>query len=176
MSHIVSFTVRRPTQLLNSTYFEADSDSAAPGSPLARSNTSSPNQYSHDMGSSDEDDVEKDELVTVFDRFGAQRSVSTHSSSFRLSETVTNGERKHLSARQFIPALAKAQTGADGSVGGLEDVVDSINSGLVLPVLQVRNQIESTAPFDATQEEAVTDVDAKTEDQIAIRTLLIDAT
>ncbi|KAJ7574335.1 hypothetical protein C8J56DRAFT_1064848 [Mycena floridula] len=169
MSHIVSFTVRRPTQLLNSTYFEADSDSAAPGSPLARSNTSSPNQYSHDMGSSDEDDVEKDELVTVFDRFGAQRS-------FRLSETVTNGERKHLSARQFIPALAKAQTGADGSVGGLEDVVDSINSGLVLPVLQVRNQIESTAPFDATQEEAVTDVDAKTEDQIAIRTLLIDAT
>ncbi|KAJ7594601.1 DExH-box splicing factor binding site-domain-containing protein [Mycena floridula] len=205
MSQPVSFTVRRPTPVSRSTSSEADSDSgrspatavprhltersyhSAPGSPLARSSTSSPNQYNHDVDSSDEDDVEKDELVTAFDRFGAQRAHRPNKPEKQgplVIAPLQNRDwrelaRKRRSASQFVPASAKAQTGADGSVGGL-GVVDSINSGPVLSGLQVKKKAElntplAKSPFELDQEEVVTKIDAETEDQIAIRALLAGA-
>lgn len=112
----VSFTIRRPTPVSRAPSSGADSDAAPfkvpflprhlanaddsiPGSPLARSATSSPKSsirsvyYDNDQDSSneDEDDVLRDELVTEFDRFGVQRCVSVPLlwlQSFQLTEAT----------------------------------------------------------------------------------------
>ncbi|KAG5221843.1 DExH-box splicing factor binding site-domain-containing protein [Salix suchowensis] len=97
----VSFTVRRPTPISRGESSGPESDSGSsfkvpslprhlssqndsvPGSPLARSATSSPRPkdkpvaYYDDKDSSDEDnDGIQDELVTGFNRFGVQRCVA----------------------------------------------------------------------------------------------------
>ena len=190
----VSFTIRRPTPVSRATSSGADSDTPSsfkvpslprhlantndsiPGSPLARSNTSSPKPsnssayYGDDRDSSDENDDElEDELVTEFDRFGAQRCVSVPPlllQSFQLTEAPhypprsprkravnqaplvipaqQNRDwrelaRKRRGAAQYVPPSAKATTGEDGSVGGL-GVKDTINSGPVLSGLQVKSK------------------------------------
>ena len=57
---------------------------STPGSPLARSTTSSQKSaprggayFSRDPDSSDEDDKLQDELITGFDQFGVQRCVDS---------------------------------------------------------------------------------------------------
>jgi hypothetical protein len=86
----VSFTVRRPTPVSRTTSTGHDSDSSsfkvpalprhlasvndsAPGSPLRSEDGS---RY---VDSSEEEDEEQDELVTAFDKFGAQRCVLSSS-------------------------------------------------------------------------------------------------
>ena len=113
MSSKVSFTIRRPTPVSRAASSGADSDSGSsfkvpflprhlpnqndstPGSPLARSTTSSPKPasrgsayYGRDPDSSDEDDKFQDELVTGFDQFGIQRCVSI-SSHLQQSQLTT---------------------------------------------------------------------------------------
>ncbi|KAG6866682.1 hypothetical protein C0991_000792 [Blastosporella zonata] len=91
MTEKVSFTIRRPTPVSRAPSSGPESDSSLykipslprhlvnttrPESPLARSSTSSPVVYTpHDPASSDEDDNDKDQLVTGFDRFGVRRCV-----------------------------------------------------------------------------------------------------
>jgi hypothetical protein len=84
----VSFTIRRPTPISRATSESSEPDtpnfkvpaipphlrqnSSVPGSPLARSESASP--YPGDSSDEDEDGL-VDELVTGFDKFGAQRCV-----------------------------------------------------------------------------------------------------
>ncbi|KAF8627800.1 hypothetical protein AX15_004226 [Amanita polypyramis BW_CC] len=87
--------------------------------------------------------------------------------------------RKRRGAAQFIPASAQAQTGKDGSVGGL-GTTDTINTGPVLAGLQARRKETSVKVEveegtgkelqDAKMEEA-----EETEDQRALRAVLVSA-
>ena len=88
MATSVNFTIRRPTPVdsrADSSGPESESGSSRPtlsalprhltdstplGSPLARSDASTPI-----IDSSDEDSAVEDELVTGFDKFGVQRCV-----------------------------------------------------------------------------------------------------
>lgn len=89
----VSFTVRRPTPVSRATSSGPESDSSSfkvpllprhlqplefppSGSPLARTEANSSDSNEPD-GSSDEDDVVQDELVTGFDKFGVERCVNS---------------------------------------------------------------------------------------------------
>lgn len=228
----VSFTVRRPTPISRGDSSGPESDSGSsfkvpslprhlssqndsvPGSPLARSATSSPRPkdkpvaYYDDKDSSDEeDDGVQDELVTGFDRFGVQRCVTRFPSSlqrFQLTEALDHDgllrlkpkkkpegpliipalknrdwrevARKRRTATQFVPASGAAQTGADGSVGGL-GTRDSINSGPVLIGLQVKAKVEDKdTVMSEIKEEETTEVkmeeEQETEDQRALRAIL----
>ncbi|KAF8070373.1 DExH-box splicing factor binding site-domain-containing protein [Lyophyllum atratum] len=153
----VSFTIRRPTPLSRAPSSGADSDGpsykipslprhlanpndSTPGSPLARSTTS------HEPDSSDEDEEIRDELVTGFDRFGVQRLSKDRpmKAAPLVIPALKNRDwrdlaRKRRSAAQYVPPSAKAETGKDGSVGGL-GTRDSINSGPVLSGLQVKER------------------------------------
>ncbi|KAJ4483706.1 DExH-box splicing factor binding site-domain-containing protein [Lentinula aciculospora] len=165
----VSFTIRRPSPTSRATSSGPESDSgssfkvpalprhltnesSAPGSPLARSGTSSP--Y-HDDSDSDQDDEVQDELVTGFDKFGVQRCFSLKN-CHRLHErkkpqgplvipALKNRDwreaaRKRRTLSQYIPESARAQTvGTDGSVGGL-GTRDFINSGPIVSGLQYREK------------------------------------
>lgn len=231
----VSFTVRRPTPISRGESSGTESDGSsfkvpslprhltnshdsAPGSPLARSNTSSPKpkiirEYSsNDVSSDEEDDTEQDELVTGFDRFGVQRCVSQSSlptqpsqltavpfNLIRYSATPRKAPqgplviaplknrdwrelaRKRRTAGQFVPASGKAQTGADGSVGGL-GTRDTINSGPVLSGLQVgkksrdvKQEDEPSVSLEDMGEPMKIEEDAETEEQLAIRAILAGA-
>ncbi|KAJ3880052.1 DExH-box splicing factor binding site-domain-containing protein [Lentinula edodes] len=176
----VSFTIRRPspTSRAASSGPESDSgssfkvpalprhltnDSSVPGSPLARSGTSSP--Y-YDDSDSDQDDEVQDELVTGFDKFGVQRCVFRQVSCIQSSQLTKvlrqnhrrlherkkpqgplvipalknrdwrEAARRRRTLNQYVPESARAQTvGSDGSVGGL-GTRDSINSGPVVSGLQ----------------------------------------
>lgn len=175
----VSFTIRQPTPLSRS---DSESDSALtpaaavprrlytslPGSPLARSTTSSPQPQSD----SDSDNEVQDELVTGFDKFGVERCVTflasypqpsqltpvsfnvlnyrAHKSNKPVHRTPLviaplkdrdwrELARKRRSAGHFVPASAKAQDGPDGSAGGL-GLRDTINTGPVLSGLQIRKR------------------------------------
>ncbi|KAK0485917.1 DExH-box splicing factor binding site-domain-containing protein [Armillaria novae-zelandiae] len=197
----VSFTVRRPTPVSRASS-GADSDSSfkvpslphhklsrhlndsSPGSPLARSANSSPRPvtgyYDGQPDSSDEDDEEQDELVTAFDRFGAQRAnkpKKTHQGPLVIPALKNKDwrelARKRRSANQYIPASGQARTGADGSVGGL-GTRDSINSGPVLSGLQTRKKVVKVEQ-DIGQEMEVQVEDVtmeETEDQAALRAIL----
>lgn len=230
----VSFTIRRPTPVSRAPSSGADSDApssfkvpslprhlvnpddSTPGSPLARSATSSPKPsirskyYGDGQDSSDEDDDEalQDELVTEFDRFGTQRCVSIPSlvlQSFQLTEATRHRPyhsirnkaanqppliipaqqnrdwrdfaRKRRSAAQYVPVYAKAETGKDGSVGGL-GVKDTINSGPVLSGLQVRVSQTVKQEDNGTSRLVTEDVkmkdDEETEDQRALRAILAE--
>ncbi len=218
----VSFTVRRPTPVSRASS-GADSDSSfkvpslphhklsrhlndsSPGSPLARSANSSPRPvtgyYDGQPDSSDEDDEEQDELVTAFDRFGAQRCVfssfvppqtckltSVHVHRVNKPKKTHQGPlvipalknkdwrelaRKRRSANQYVPASGQARIGADGSVGGL-GTKDSINSGPVLSGLQMRKKVVKVEQDVGQEMEAqMEDVTMEeTEDQKALRAIL----
>ncbi|PBK91605.1 hypothetical protein ARMGADRAFT_1054263 [Armillaria gallica] len=197
----VSFTVRRPTPVSRASS-GADSDSSfkvpslphhrvsrhlndsSPGSPLARSANSSPRPaagyYDGQPDSSDEDDEEQDELVTAFDRFGAQRvnkPKKTHQGPLVIPALKNKDwrelARKRRSANQYVPASGQARIGADGSVGGL-GTRDSINSGPVLSGLQMRKKVVKVEQ-DVGQEMGVQMEDVtmeETEDQKALRAIL----
>ncbi|KAF5345351.1 hypothetical protein D9758_008467 [Tetrapyrgos nigripes] len=205
MTSKVSFTVRRPTPVSRATSSGPDSDSgssfkvpslprhlvndSAPGSPLARSNTSSPKSrhYEDDRDSSDEDDQIQDELVTGFDQFGVQRLHEPKKASQGplVIPALRNRDwremaRKRRTASQFVPESARAQaTGKDGSVGGL-GTKDMINSGPVLSGLQVRKKEVSVKKEEDVEmmEVLVTEAEVKTEkvelteDELALRALL----
>lgn len=88
--------------------------------------------------------------------------------------------RKRKSATQYVPASAKAETGKDGSVGGL-GVRDSINSGPVLVGLQVKKDhdvkrkdgVEDMEEIEQEGEgEKVKEEEQETEDQKALRAIL----
>ncbi|KAK0226040.1 DExH-box splicing factor binding site-domain-containing protein [Armillaria fumosa] len=202
----VSFTVRRPTPVFRASS-GADSDSSfkvpslphhklsrhlndsSPGSPLARSATSSPRPvtgyYDGQPDSSDEDDEEQDELVTAFDRFGAQRFCvhraikpkKAHQGPLVIPALKNKDwrelARKRRSANQYVPASGQARTGVDGSAGGL-GTRDSINSGPVLSGLQMRKKVVKVEQ-DVGQEMEVQVEDVtmeETEDQAALRAIL----
>ncbi|KAK0195526.1 DExH-box splicing factor binding site-domain-containing protein [Armillaria mellea] len=197
----VSFTVRRPTPVSRASS-GADSDSSfkvpslphhklsrhlndsSPGSPLARSANSSPRPatgyYDGQPDSSDEDDEEQDELVTAFDRFGAQRvnkPKKLHQGPLVIPALKNKDwrelARKRRSVNQYVPASGQARTGADGSVGGL-GTRDSINSGPILSGLQMRKKVVKVEQ-DASQEKEVQMEDVtmeETEDQAALRAIL----
>ncbi|CAA7259166.1 unnamed protein product [Cyclocybe aegerita] len=205
MSSKVSFTVRRPTPVSRATSSGPDSDAgssfrvpsiprhltntngdSALGSPLARSETSSPHPDAQ-YDSSDEDSVVEDELVTGFDKFGVQRCVSSvprRLQLFQLTKAPHDGRkngivkkvdkplvipalknkdwralaRKRRSAAQYVPTSAAAPTGADGSVGGL-GTRDTINSGPVLSGLQLKKKLVKTEEDDTVMQEATEDVE-----------------
>ncbi|PBK74425.1 hypothetical protein ARMSODRAFT_930062 [Armillaria solidipes] len=197
----VSFTVRRPTPVSRASS-GADSDSSfkvpslphhklsrhlndsSPGSPLARSANSSPRPvtgyYDGQPDSSDDDDEEQDELVTAFDRFGAQRfnkPKKPHQGPLVIPALKNKDwrelARKRRSANQYVPASGQARTGADGSVGGM-GTRDSINSGPVLSGLQMRKKMIKVEQ-DVGQEMEVQMEDVtmeETEDQKALRAIL----
>ncbi|KAF9495292.1 hypothetical protein BDN71DRAFT_1482738 [Pleurotus eryngii] len=203
----VSFTVRRPTPISRGESSGPESDSGSsfkvpslprhlssqndsvPGSPLARSATSSPRPkdkpvaYYDDKDSSDEDnDGIQDELVTGFNRFGVQRLKPKKKPEGPLIIPALKNRdwrevaRKRRTATQFVPASGAAQTGADGSVGGL-GTRDYINSGPVLIGLQVKSKVEDKdAVMSEIKEEETTEVKMEegqeTEDQRALRAIL----
>ncbi|KAF4599724.1 hypothetical protein EYR40_006823 [Pleurotus pulmonarius] len=203
----VSFTVRRPTPISRGASSGPESDSGSsfkvpslprhlssqndsvPGSPLARSATSSPRPkdkpvaYYDDKDSSDEDDDGvQDELVTGFDRFGVQRLKPRKKPEGPLIIPALKNRdwrevaRKRRTATQFVPASGAAQTGADGSVGGL-GTRDTINSGPVLVGLQVRTKVaDNDTVMSDIKEEETTEVkmeeEQETEDQKALRAIL----
>lgn len=157
-----------------------------------------------DPDDSDEEDAVGDELVTGFDRFGVQRCVLTSSldltyilNSHQLPSSlhekkktagplvipsIANRDwrelaRKRRSANRYVPASAKAETGADGSVGGL-GTRDSINSGPQKEGIQVKKKVKledtemhavKTEENDCAEE---SEVKAETEDQLALRAIL----
>ncbi|KAK0461150.1 DExH-box splicing factor binding site-domain-containing protein [Desarmillaria tabescens] len=197
----VSFTVRRPTPVSRaSSGAESDSsfkipslphhklsrhlNDSSPGSPLARSANSSPRPvsgyYDGQPDSSDEEDEEQDELVTAFDRFGAQRvnkPKKVHQGPLVIPALKNKDwrelARKRRSANQYVPSSGQARTGADGSVGGM-GTRDSINSGPVLSGLQMRNKVVKVEQ-GAVQEMEVQTEDVQmeeTEDQKALRAIL----
>jgi hypothetical protein len=193
MSSNVSFTIRRPTPVSRATSSGPDSDQGSlfkvplpppptRGSPLVRSQTSSPHPPESERidNSSDEDSASEDELVTGFDKFGVQRCVSfvpQGTQCFQLTTVLSairlNGKkkinkplvipalknkdwrevaRKRRNATQYVPPSAAAVTGADGSVGGL-GTKDTINSGPILSGLQIKNRVASVAQHEDIVEE-----------------------
>ena len=184
--------------------------SVASGSPLARSTTSSPRPPPSRRGevvdSSDEEGAEEDELITGFDRLGAQRCVPFKSrdmqffNSQKSYRSSANGERKKPNAALVIPALknkdwrelarkrrsagqfvpSSASTGKDGSVGGL-GTRGTINNGPVLSGLQIKKQVVDTisdSRFDnhETKDIEMVALEPETEDQKALRAILAEST
>lgn len=164
-------------------------------------------EYTQANDSSDEDSVNEDELVTGFDRFGVQRCVPFPSRVLQLFQLTKgsfrcnsiNGEkkvqkplvipalknkdwrelaRKRRGASQYVPPSAAAQTGADGSVGGL-GTKDTINSGPVLSGLQIKQQTvvktEDENDVQEVEDVKMEVVEEETEDQKALRAILAEA-
>ncbi|KAG1817526.1 DExH-box splicing factor binding site-domain-containing protein [Suillus subaureus] len=148
--------------------------------------------------SDDEDDRLEDELVTSFNKFGAQRvngkKPKTKAPTGPLvipskpnPDWREAARKRRAGAARFIPDSAKASTGADGSVGGL-GTRDTINSGPQLSGIQFGDKkvkidtstISTDEELNMTAEEHVkVDVVEETEDQKALRALLdgdIDST
>ena len=85
--------------------------------------------------------------------------------------------RRRRSAAQYVPASAKAETGKDGSVGGL-GVKDTINSAPVLSGLQLKlprgvKQEDNTTPPRVTEDVKMEDGE-ETEDQKALRAIIAE--
>ncbi|KAG2090200.1 DExH-box splicing factor binding site-domain-containing protein [Suillus discolor] len=220
MESKLSFTVRKPPAADNdraSDKFKlsalprhlSSAASSASGSPL----TGSPRTYSSredsddeeesgivfaDGGpkdepdtSDDEDDRLEDELITSFNKFGAQRVNGKKNKSKAPAGPLVipskpnpdwreAARKRRAGAARFVPDSAKASTGADGSVGGL-GTRDSINSGPQLSGIQFGNKeakVErSTTPTDEennmmVEERQKEDIVEETEDQKALRALL----
>ncbi|TFK74563.1 hypothetical protein BDN72DRAFT_664676 [Pluteus cervinus] len=206
MSTKVSFTVRRPSPVSRAPSSGGDSDASSgfkvpslprhlrnpnestPGSPLARSGSNSPSPAD---SSDEEDDELQDELVTGFDRFGVQRVTKKKQKEGPLVIPALKNKdwrevaRKRRGQDIYVPPSAAAQTGADGSVGGL-GTRDSINSGPMLSGLQFRKQTAATHAVtpDSPNGEESSDEDVTmgkpepeedSEDKIALRALLAEA-
>ncbi|GLB37333.1 putative G-patch domain containing protein [Lyophyllum shimeji] len=188
----VSFTVRRPTPVSRAPSSGADSDASSYKVPplprrLANLNhsTSSPKPNAprfHEPDSSDEDEEPRDELVTAFDRFGAQRFDNDRlgKAAPLVIPALKNRDwrelaRKRKSAAQYVPPSAQAETGKDGSLGGL-GTRDTINSSPVLSGLQlkgpaVKQEDEVTA---AAHQEDVKMEEEEDEDRKALRAILAE--
>ncbi|XP_006460877.1 hypothetical protein AGABI2DRAFT_192462 [Agaricus bisporus var. bisporus H97] len=91
--------------------------------------------------------------------------------------------RKRRSARQYVPNSAKAETGADGSVGGL-GTRDVIGSGAVLSGLQVPRVTQVETSEIIKVEEVATEIKMEevkmeevklSDDELARRALLAEA-
>lgn len=164
----VSFTIRRPNQL--------DGSRSSTGSPAPKRAYSDrePERDDRDEDDSDAESAVDDELVTGFDRFGVQRCASQRifrhtKKSYYLHHSVhekkppkgpltipaqadrdwraiARKRRGHVPA--YVPPSAAAQTGADGSVGGL-GTRDAINSGPQLSGIQMRKKIKLEEDPDA---------------------------
>ncbi|KAJ3827771.1 DExH-box splicing factor binding site-domain-containing protein [Lentinula raphanica] len=200
----VSFTIRRPspTSRATSSGPESDSgssfkipalprhltnDSSAPGSPLARSRTSSP--Y-HENSDSDQDDEVQDELVTSFDAFGVKRLHEKKPQGPLIIPALKNRDwreaaRKRRTLSQYVPESARAQTiGSDGSVGGL-GTRDTINSGPVVSGLQYgkkdvaivkqEEDVVMVEPGQTPEHEISKQEEEDSEDKAALRALLAGA-
>ncbi|KAJ4500322.1 DExH-box splicing factor binding site-domain-containing protein [Lentinula lateritia] len=198
----VSFTIRRPspTSRAASSGPESDSgssfkvpalprhltnDSSVPGSPLARSGTSSP--Y-YDDSDSDQDDEVQDELVTGFDKFGVQRLHERKKPQGPLvipalkNRDWREAARRRRTLNQYVPESARAQTvGSDGSVGGL-GTRDSINSGPVVSGLQyTKKEMDSVkreqdvVMVEVAGEDIPKAEEEDSEDKAALRALLAGA-
>lgn len=86
--------------------------------------------------------------------------------------------RKRRSVQQYVPSSAKAQTGADGSVGGL-GTRDVIGGGAVLSGLQTHKKAVKVESIDGIKiEEAVKDIKMEevelSEDELARRAILAE--
>ncbi|KAJ3890835.1 DExH-box splicing factor binding site-domain-containing protein [Lentinula edodes] len=199
----VSFTIRRPspTSRAASSGPESDSgssfkvpalprhltnDSSVPGSPLARSGTSSP--Y-YDDSDSDQDNEVQDELVTGFDKFGVQRLHERKKPQGPLvipalkNRDWREAARRRRTLNQYVPESARAQTvGSDGSVGGL-GTRDSINSGPVVSGLQytkkemdsVKHEQDVVMVEVAGEDIPKAEEEEDSEDKAALRALLAGA-
>ncbi|KAG1740238.1 DExH-box splicing factor binding site-domain-containing protein [Suillus paluster] len=142
--------------------------------------------------SDDEDERLEDELITSFNKFGAQRVNEKKPKpkaptgpliipSKSNPDWREAARKRRAGATRFIPESAKASTGADGSVGGL-GTRDTINSGPELSGIQLANKkVRVGTSTTSTDEETTMTVDAEdvqieiveeTEDQKALRALL----
>ena len=86
--------------------------------------------------------------------------------------------RKRKTLNRYVPASAKAETGTDGSVGGL-GTKDTINSGPQLSGIQIKTKrvkVEMDVDVAGVQmDEKMVNEEDETEDQRAIRALLAGA-
>ncbi|KAG2124675.1 DExH-box splicing factor binding site-domain-containing protein [Suillus clintonianus] len=141
--------------------------------------------------SDDEDDRLEDELITSFNKFGAQRvngkKAKTKAPTGPLvipskpnPDWREAARKRRAGSARFVPDSAKASTGADGSVGGL-GTRDTINSGPQLSGIQFGNkEVRVDTSTTSTDGETTMTVDehvkmeivAETEDQKALRALL----
>jgi hypothetical protein len=141
--------------------------------------------------SDDEDDRLEDELITSFNKFGAQRvngkKPKTKAPTGPLvipskpnPDWQEAARKRRAGAARFIPDSAKASTGEDGSVGGL-GTRDTINSGPQLSGIQFGSKKvkvdTSTASIGEETNMMVEvrtkiDIAEETEDQKALRVLL----
>lgn len=206
----VSFTIRRPTPVSRAASSGPESDSgpsfkipslprhlagqgdSTPGSPLARSATSSPHPAlvsdvrRYEPDSSDEDEVIEDELVSGFDKFGVQRANGEikQKQSPLVIPALHNKDwrelaRKRRGAAQFVPVSAKVETGADGSVGGqgTRDVINSgpVRSGLYLLKKESKVEEEEIALENIVDEDIKMEIVEESDDQKALRAVLAEA-
>ncbi|KDR75287.1 hypothetical protein GALMADRAFT_69508 [Galerina marginata CBS 339.88] len=204
MASKVSFTIRRPTPVSRAASSGPDSDAASSfkvpqlpshistptplGTPLARSEVSSPHPHrsapeDHEKDSSDEDSVIEDELVTGFDKFGVQRLNGEKKVEKPLIiPALKNKDWRELARKRrgphYVPPSAAAQTGKDGSVGGL-GTRDTINSGPVLSGLQVKQKTVLSTQDEVVVQETegvkMEVVEEETEDQKALRAILAES-
>jgi hypothetical protein len=141
--------------------------------------------------SDDEDDRLEDELITSFNKFGAQRVNGKKPKTKALTGPLVipskpnpdwqeAARKRRAGAARFIPDSAKASTGEDGSVGGL-GTRDTINSGPQLSGIQFGSKKvkvdTSTASIGEETNMTVEvrtkiDIAEETEDQKALRVLL----
>ncbi|KAH9485217.1 Pre-mRNA-splicing factor SPP2 [Psilocybe cubensis] len=195
----VSFTIRRPTPVSRAASSGPESDAGSSfkipklpphihgeptpiGSPLARNQDSPAPREAHTYDSSDEESTNEDELVTGFDKFGVQRLNGEKKVEKPLIIPALKNKdwrelaRKRRAATQYVPPSAAAQTGKDGSVGGL-GTRDTINSGPVLSGLQVKqkaNLVEDEVASSETEEVKMEIVEEETDDQKALRAILAE--
>ncbi|KAG1776064.1 DExH-box splicing factor binding site-domain-containing protein [Suillus placidus] len=175
----LSFTVRKPPA--------ADNDRASDKFKLQRSLATSPDSDDEEESgivfadggrkdgpdsSDDEDGRLEDELITSFNKFGAQRvngkKPKTKAPTGPLvipskpnPDWREAARRRRAGVARFIPDSAKASTGADGSVGGL-GTRDTINSSPQLSGIQFGNKEAKVRHKH----------DEETEDQKALRAVL----
>ncbi|KAG2153470.1 DExH-box splicing factor binding site-domain-containing protein [Suillus bovinus] len=141
--------------------------------------------------SDDEDERLEDELITSFNKFGAQRvngkKPKTKAPTGPLvipakpnPDWREAARKRRAAAARFVPDSAKASTGADGSVGGL-GTRDTINSGPQLSGIQFGKKEpkvdSSTTSTDeeknmTVEENGKEDIVEETEDHKALRALL----
>ncbi|KAG0699772.1 DExH-box splicing factor binding site-domain-containing protein [Suillus ampliporus] len=145
--------------------------------------------------SDDEDQRLEDELITSFNRFGAQRVNGKKPKPKAPTGPLVipskpnpdwreAARKRRAGTTRFIPDSAKASTGADGSVGGL-GTRDTINSGPQFSGIQLTNKqfkVETSITSTTTSDEETTmnveeervqvEIIEETEDQKALRALL----
>ncbi|KAH8116847.1 DExH-box splicing factor binding site-domain-containing protein [Phellopilus nigrolimitatus] len=169
---------------------------STPASPLANGSSQSQSKYKSrparrpeatERDSSDEEEETVDEIVTGFDQFGVQRLVEKPKPAGPLViPALANRDwraaaRKRKAGEIYVPPGAAAQTGADGSVGGL-GTKDAINAGpqvagLVRMEKKLRMDVDD-AEADGSlvqssiKKETVEEVRQETDDERAMRALV----